>query len=230
MSQSPICNACWNGFFKVVNRGMRYSGQELMIVTDICVTIEVAVFLLKDPPLVVILEPDGNSSIRNSDYKHVCWRVALKSGETFALDITGAQYGWYDSLCPWTECLERRCSKEIMRIGFRDDEKIAPLISQDASIPGFTPPRVDNYYVSVQEHFSHAMVPYLKSLPVMEVLATDKARGRDIEKDLIEQVKKHAKTATLAADNVWETFPWRANAAMVERVNKVNEAIERLQL
>lgn len=109
-----------------------------------------------------------------------------------------------------------------MRIGFRDDEKIAPLMSQDASIPGFTPPRVDNYYVSVQEHFSQAMIPYLDNLPVLEVLVNDKERGRAIEKDLIQQVKRQATAATLAADRVWESFPWRdiweqsTDAAMVE--------------
>lgn len=40
-------------------------------------------------------------TIDGTDYAHTVIRLAMKSGEIYALDMTGAQYGWDDCIIPW---------------------------------------------------------------------------------------------------------------------------------
>jgi len=47
---------------------------------------------------------------------HEILRVTLLSGEIFAVDISGAQYGYYDSVIPWAEYEQRRVS-QIVHVG-----------------------------------------------------------------------------------------------------------------
>ncbi|PMD25988.1 hypothetical protein NA56DRAFT_551318, partial [Hyaloscypha hepaticicola] len=42
-------------------------------------------------------------------FTHLFFRVTLKhSGEVYALDLSGAQYGYYDPVAPFETCLEDR--------------------------------------------------------------------------------------------------------------------------
>ena len=43
----------------------------------------------------------GNSAIDATDYKHTVLRVTMKNREKYALDMAGAQYGWYECVTPW---------------------------------------------------------------------------------------------------------------------------------
>jgi hypothetical protein len=36
-----------------------------------------------------------------TNYKHSILRVTTRAGERYALDMTGAQFGWTDSIIPW---------------------------------------------------------------------------------------------------------------------------------
>ena len=36
-----------------------------------------------------------------TDYAHSVIRIRLKNGESYVIDMTGAQYGWYETTTPW---------------------------------------------------------------------------------------------------------------------------------
>lgn len=44
---------------------------------------------------------EGPLTIDGTDYAHTIIRVMLKNGETYALDMAGAQYGWHEPVTPW---------------------------------------------------------------------------------------------------------------------------------
>lgn len=51
---------------------------------------------------------------------HDILKVYLKDGgEIFALDLTGAQYGYHDPITPWSIYLERRCETYVYRGEFQ---------------------------------------------------------------------------------------------------------------
>lgn len=52
-----------------------------------------------------MVRPNGPD---NKDYGHEIMQIALKSGEVYAVDITGAQHGSYESVYPWHQYLETR--------------------------------------------------------------------------------------------------------------------------
>lgn len=55
-----------------------------------------------------------------TDYKHSFLRVTTKTGEMYALDMTGAQFGWTESVLPWNIFASTRISviDEIEAFGF----------------------------------------------------------------------------------------------------------------
>lgn len=48
-----------------------------------------------------VFQHEGLPRIDGTDYKHTIIRVTMKDGGTFALDMTGAQYGWSEPVTPW---------------------------------------------------------------------------------------------------------------------------------
>ncbi|THY29052.1 hypothetical protein D6D00_03862 [Aureobasidium pullulans] len=46
------------------------------------------------------------------DWFHHIFRAVLPSGETYAIDLTGAQYGWYEPIIHWAKYMER-CKQVI---------------------------------------------------------------------------------------------------------------------
>lgn len=44
---------------------------------------------------------EGPPVIDGTDYAHTIIRVTTMNGETYALDMAGAQYGWYEPVTPW---------------------------------------------------------------------------------------------------------------------------------
>jgi len=213
------------------------SRHSLIDFPDISQKTEVVVFLLKDPPLTVTFEPDGGCSTSNAGYRHVCWRVTLKTGNIYAVDVTGAQYGWFDSVCPWQECLEKRCDNEaVLRIGFNDDDRHAPLIASTFNILTSLPPKVDNYYVSVCEHFSRTIKVHLGTLKVEDLFVHGYDKESPQVLNLTKEVKRQAAMATLAADEIWNTFPWakvmqdRLDAVEKERIRLFGVVVDKFQM
>ena len=43
----------------------------------------------------------GRTGVDGTDYVHTIIRVTLKNGESYAVDIAGAQYGWHEPVTPW---------------------------------------------------------------------------------------------------------------------------------
>lgn len=178
--------------------------------TDVSCKSEVAGFLLKDPPLVVTLESDGGSSVSNLGYRHVCWRLTLSTGAMYAVDLTGAQYGWSDLVCQWDECFENRClNKDALRIGLREDENIAPIAIRESGIFALAPPAVDNYYALVRDDFSRSMTSYLENKQAADILELSSGGFNLQEYTMIEEMRHLAEAATSVADRVWDTFPWK---------------------
>ena len=52
-----------------------------------------------------MIRPNGPD---NGDYCHEIIQIRLKSGEIYAVDITGAQHGYYESVYPWEQHLQAR--------------------------------------------------------------------------------------------------------------------------
>ena len=44
---------------------------------------------------------EGLPKIDGTDYRHTLVRVKLKNGESYAVDMAGAQYGWHEPVTPW---------------------------------------------------------------------------------------------------------------------------------
>ena len=51
---------------------------------------------------------DENGAIVDEEYGHQIVRVKLKTGESYALDMTGAQYGYVETVRPWVSYLKSR--------------------------------------------------------------------------------------------------------------------------
>ena len=136
--------------------------------------------------------------------------MTLKSGDVFAVDLTGAQYGYFDPVCAWSECLqERLLDEEALRIGFHEDEHVVPLMAAEPDISGFAQPNVDSYYALVMEVFSKSMASYLGNLSSIASAMPEMQQGLPESRKLMAEVRKQALSATLAADMVWDTHPWQ---------------------
>lgn len=46
---------------------------------------------------------EGLPKTDNTDWAHTVIRITTKSEETYAVDMTGAQYGWRESVIPWQQ-------------------------------------------------------------------------------------------------------------------------------
>ena len=62
---------------------------------------------------------EGTIRIDATDYAHTIVRVTMKNGEKYALDISGAQYGWREPVMPWELYTSRRTRaiKEVVPFG-----------------------------------------------------------------------------------------------------------------
>ena len=66
---------------------------------------------------VVVVEPNGHES-DSSESEHVLFKITINEDEHYALDITSAQFGFYDPMIPWTSYQQTR----VERLG-----KVRPL-------------------------------------------------------------------------------------------------------
>lgn len=58
---------------------------------------------------VIVVEPNGHES-DSSKAEHVLFKITINEDEDYALDVTGAQFGFYDPVTPWAtyqqNCIE----------------------------------------------------------------------------------------------------------------------------
>lgn len=62
------------------------------------------------------LSPTG--FVEKNDKGHYLINATLKGGQQYALDITGAQYGFFDSVMPWRDYVSRRVESIRERFDF----------------------------------------------------------------------------------------------------------------
>jgi hypothetical protein len=56
----------------------------------------------------IAINSSGEEGCHTRDCLHTCLRVTLNSGELYALDMTGAQFGYFEPVTPWKEFYENR--------------------------------------------------------------------------------------------------------------------------
>ena len=54
------------------------------------------------------VKPGGMKVVEKSGWNHTILRVTLKSGERYAIDLTGAQYGYQEDCMPWDDYFATR--------------------------------------------------------------------------------------------------------------------------
>jgi hypothetical protein len=72
----------------------------------------------KNPKRQVIdvnLQQEGKN-----DTPHNILKVEIKNGEVYTLDLTGAQFGYYDAITPWEEYSNTRVERIIVRDGWEE--------------------------------------------------------------------------------------------------------------
>ena len=57
---------------------------------------------------VVFYQGHNMGLLDKQEYVHSLLKVSIKGGETYALDITSAQYGYHDPISPWPDFLRDR--------------------------------------------------------------------------------------------------------------------------
>jgi hypothetical protein len=63
----------------------------------------------------VAVDPAGTK--QHVDFRHTLWNVELKySKENYALDLTGAQYGFHEPVVPWTVYAKFRIRENIYNL------------------------------------------------------------------------------------------------------------------
>ena len=62
----------------------------------------------------------NTGQIDATDYAHSIIRVTMKTGEKYVIDLTGAQYGWYETIIPWHTYEKNRVQpiREVQRFGY----------------------------------------------------------------------------------------------------------------
>jgi hypothetical protein len=80
---------------------------------DLCSKIEEINVSLSNLKLRIssIISLDGRAIDPPNPILHNLYRVTLPNGEIWAIDTTGAQFGYPDSLCPWRDFEQHRSSK-----------------------------------------------------------------------------------------------------------------------
>ena len=61
--------------------------------------------------LLRVYPNDGAPKIDTTDYRHIIIKITTRTGEVYALDMTGAQYGWTECIVPWKLYVESRVRK-----------------------------------------------------------------------------------------------------------------------
>ena len=67
---------------------------------------------------ISLVLPDGHRLAPPDSFFHNLYRVTLKSGEVWAIDTTGAQYGYPNPCDPWPDFEQRRSCKVIRECDF----------------------------------------------------------------------------------------------------------------
>lgn len=95
-----------------------------------------------------------------TNYKHAILKVTLKNDAQYALDITGAQYGWSEAVLPWNTYANSRIQRivETLKFGHAQGE-----LSKRTAQNGGKMPWIDGIFNSFAQAFDVAVVNFHKS-------------------------------------------------------------------
>ena len=88
----------------------------------------------------MVIEPDSHTS-DNSKLEHVIFKITINENEDYALDVTGSQFGFYDTLTPWSSYQQDRIEKlgKILPLSrLRDSQKLPGKNSSQKNRAGAT--------------------------------------------------------------------------------------------
>ncbi|MCJ1464852.1 hypothetical protein MMC07_003467 [Pseudocyphellaria aurata] len=92
------------------------------ILQGVCSKVEEVVVEPKNCRLrLIVVTPDGKQDLRH--ISHELFRVTNRNGEMFALDVTGAQYGYYEPVVPWVIYQRERIASINKIVAFGDVPK-----------------------------------------------------------------------------------------------------------
>ena len=94
----------------LLNRPRFSLGSRLIGVVDLCFKIEEVNISVINSKLRISLGLSAGYQFAPNSF-HNLYRVTLKNGETWAVDTTGAQFGYMNPLCPWKDFVRNRSSK-----------------------------------------------------------------------------------------------------------------------
>lgn len=76
---------------------------------------------------LILVNPDGGQDLRH--VHHELFRVTTRNGEMYALDLTSAQYGYYEPIVPWDFYRSQRVAQVVKILSFGDTLKEATFDS-----------------------------------------------------------------------------------------------------
>lgn len=152
--------------------------------------------LLKTPRETWVV--DQNRVIHDrTEYPHEVFRVVLKTGEMYALDFSGAQYGYQDPVLPWDTYVQSRLGGDPRRIkAFHSFGNMYALNEKIAQTPGLfgTTMKVNlalsKATTSACEHFAGAK----KKRSLGDCLKLPQAAFLSERDELIDHITKELRT------------------------------------
>ncbi|KAL8635448.1 MAG: hypothetical protein Q9228_007059 [Teloschistes exilis] len=152
--------------------------------------------LLKTPRETCVVDQNRIIHDRN-EYRHEVFRVVLKTGEMYALDFSGAQYGYHDPVLPWDTYVQSRLGGDPRRIkAFHSFGNMYALNEKIAQTPGLfgTTMKVNlalsKATTSACEHFAGAK----KKRSLGDCLKLPQATFLSERDELIDHITKELRT------------------------------------
>lgn len=146
----------------------------------------------------------GKFVVDARDYRHNVLRVTLKNGETYALDMMGAQYGWYGSVVmPWSLFCDERVEviKEVRKFG-----QTAQVLKAQAQAAGVPLSLVHQITEGVEEGFTHHMREWQRSTMSFKAMLRLSEEDFRMKQDSLIKFMEEAMSAYKALSIKWNCF------------------------
>ena len=141
---------------------------------------------------VMVTEPDSHKS-DSSKPEHVIFKITINEDEDYALDVTGSQFGFYDTLTPWASYQHDRIEilGRILPLSrLRDSQRLPSKKSSQKNRNGATTK-------ALNDHFAETFGSVLKSWEAKKgtftaMLKLREASFRKAQGELLDFIDKHA--------------------------------------
>lgn len=184
-----------------------------------CTSIELVSFQVKDPPFTVTQKFVTWSPTGNPPRSHTVFKVTTKTGNTYALDLAGSQYGWFDPVCDWSTFLDKRCRSGTVQPTTVSEFKSFGLWTTPLEPPTYHPKDSD-FRATVAKSFYERMATFMQTANPLAILSVSESSVRSFEVALVSQIQRHAALAASYADCSWIDIVPRGTDASIELQNK----------